>query len=207
MPKEQRDPAPGVLTSSVLAKRHVGVERQALTAAFEEFEAKGVKGLTIEGVAARSGLAKTTLYRRWRSKEDLALAVLLEMARLATAAPADGDVRTAVTGYMEAVVRILRETLMGPMMRGLASDLATDQRMAEAFRREVIALRQEHLISLVQRPDGSSRLREGIDAALLQELLFGPIYYRLLFSGGALEDGLATRVVEAVLPGVLASDA
>ncbi|MGN6251934.1 MAG: TetR/AcrR family transcriptional regulator [Marmoricola sp.] len=206
MAKHQPDPAPDGLTSTVLAERHVGVERQALTAALEEFEAKGVKGLTIEGVAARSGLAKTTLYRRWRSKEDLALAVLLEMARLATGTPATGDVRTAVTDYMTAVVRILRETLMGPMMRGLASDVATDERMAAAFQREVIALRQAHLASLVRAPDGSSRLREGVDAALLQELLFGPIYYRLLFSGGPLEDDLAARVVAAVLPGVLVSE-
>ena len=36
-------------------------------------------GLTVEGVAARSGVAKTTIYRRWRSKEDLALAALLEV--------------------------------------------------------------------------------------------------------------------------------
>lgn len=196
-------PQAAVLTASTLADRHTGVERQALVAALEEFEAKGVKGLTIEGVAARSGLAKTTLYRRWRSKEDLALAVLLEMARLATATSPRGDLREALVGYLTAVVQILRETLMGPMMRGLASDLATDEQMASAFRREVIALRQSHLISLVDRPDGGYKLREGVDAPLLQELLFGPIYYRLLFSGEPLDDSLASRVVDAVLPGIV----
>lgn len=203
MTARQEAEGTAVLTAATLAHRHTGVERQALVAALEEFEAKGVKGLTIEGVAARSGLAKTTLYRRWRSKEDLALAVLLEMARLATATSPDGDLREALIGYLTAVVRILRETLMGPMMRGLASDLATDERMAAAFRREVIALRQDHLVSLIDRPGSRYALREGVDAALLQELLFGPIYYRLLFSGEPLEDSLASRIVDVVLPGIV----
>src|SRR5882672_1772769 len=49
-----------------------------LKATREILGSAGVHGLTVEGVAARSGVAKTTIYRRWRSKEDLALAALLE---------------------------------------------------------------------------------------------------------------------------------
>jgi AcrR family transcriptional regulator len=52
----------------------------AILAATRELVAQGgVHGLTIEGVAARSGVAKTTIYRRYRSKDELALAVLVDM--------------------------------------------------------------------------------------------------------------------------------
>lgn len=53
----------------------------------------GVRGLTVEAVAARAGVAKTTVYRRWRSKEDLALSVLIDMAQRMMPVPDLGDTR------------------------------------------------------------------------------------------------------------------
>ena len=47
----------------------------------------GVHGLTVEGVAIRAGVAKTTIYRRWRSKDELALAVLIDMVEQVVATP------------------------------------------------------------------------------------------------------------------------
>src|SRR5690242_13323012 len=92
--------------ATAVAGRSDGIEKAALTAAVDLLASGGVKSLTIEGVAARTGIAKTTLYRRWRSKEDLALAVVLEMAHLAASAPAGEDVRTGLVGYLDAVVSI-----------------------------------------------------------------------------------------------------
>jgi AcrR family transcriptional regulator len=187
-----------------LAERHSGVERAVLTDALEQLAVGGVKALTIEGVAARTGISKTTLYRRWRSKEDLALAVLLEMARMATTSAAvDGDVRASLVGYLRAVIGILRDTPFGRVMQGLVSDLATDPQMAHAFRTEVIALRQQHLGELVQQGVDAGILRGDLDLRLVQELFFGPVYYRLLFSGHPFEDDLAERIVDSVLPGML----
>jgi AcrR family transcriptional regulator len=179
------------------------VEKAALSAALEQLAAGGVKGLTIEGVAAQTGIAKTTLYRRWRSKEDLALAVLLEMTRAATFAPAGQDVRHGLVSYLDAVITILRDTPHGRVMRGLASDLATDPEMADAFRREVIGLRQGHLADLLHQGVATGRVRPEVDVALLQELMFGPVYYRLLFSGYPLEPDLASRIVDSILPSLL----
>jgi AcrR family transcriptional regulator len=178
------------------------VERAALTAALEQLAAGGVKGLTIEGVAARTGIAKTTLYRRWRSKEDLALAVLLEMAQMATDAPGGADLRSGLIGYLDAVITILRDTLLGRVMQGLVSDLATDPEMAAAFRSEVVALREQHLATLLARSLESGELRQDVDLPLLQEMLFGPVYYRLLFCGHALDTDLAQRIVDSVLPAI-----
>lgn len=188
------------LDATAVFARHTGVEKAALSAALEQLAAGGVKGLTIEGVAARTGIAKTTLYRRWRSKEDLALAVLLEMAQMATSAPTGDDIRAGLVSYLNAVITILRDSLLGRVMQGLASDLATDPEMADAFRREVIALRQRHLAERVQQGVATGQLRPDVDLALMQELLFGPVYYRLLLSGEPLSEDLAERVVDAVLP-------
>src|SRR3954471_3437292 len=85
----------------------------------------GVQNLTIEGVAARAGVAKTTIYRRWGSRDELAFAVLLELVDL-LAAPDVGDTRVELVYLVESVMRVLGSTVMGRIMQGLVSDLASD---------------------------------------------------------------------------------
>src|SRR3954469_14856584 len=72
----------------------------------------GVQNLTIEGVAARAGVAKTTIYRRWGSRDELAFAVLLELVDL-LAVPDVGDTRVELVYLVESVKRVLSTTLMG----------------------------------------------------------------------------------------------
>src|SRR6476661_1097801 len=122
----------------------------------------GVQGLTIEKVAARAGVAKTTIYRRWRDKDELALAVVLDMVEQVVKLPELGDTRAELLAFVNAAVKVLGSTLMGRVMQGLVSDLATDPEPA-------------------------------------QELLIGPVYYRLLLSGRPLDRAFAKRNVEAVL--------
>jgi AcrR family transcriptional regulator len=160
----------------------------------------GVHGLTVEGVAARAGVAKTTIYRRWRSKDELALAVLIDMVEQVVSVPELGDTRAELIAFVDGAVKILGTTLMGRVMQGLVSDLAADPELARAFRERVVAARVAEVRRLVARGIERGDLRRDADLELVHELLFGPVYYRLLLSGAPLEDGLAERVVDAVLP-------
>jgi AcrR family transcriptional regulator len=176
-------------------------KRTAILDATRELLAEGgVHGLTVEGVAARAGVAKTTIYRRWRSKDELAFAVLIDMVEQFVATPDLGDTRDELVAFVAAAVRILGGTLMGRVMQGLVSDLAADPELARAFRERVVAARIAEVRRLALRGIERGDLRAETDLELLHELLFGPIYYRLLLSGAPLEDGLAERVVDAVLP-------
>lgn len=160
----------------------------------------GVHGLTVEGVAARAGVAKTTIYRRYRSKNDLALAVLLVMVREVTAVKDRGDTRAELIAFVNGAVRVLGSTLMGRVMQGIVSDLAADPELAQAFREQVVAARLAEVRRLVELGIERGQIRPGVDVGLVHELLFGPIYYRLLLSGAPLDRKLATRIVDAVLP-------
>ena len=68
-------------------------EAAILAATRELLSQGGVRELTVEGVAARAGVAKTTIYRRWRSKDELALAVLIDMVQTMVAVPELEDTR------------------------------------------------------------------------------------------------------------------
>ncbi len=175
-------------------------EQAILDAARELLAEGGVHRLTVEGCAARAGVAKTTIYRRWRSKDELALAVLFDMVEQVVSQPDLGDTRAELVGLLNRAVEILRSTLMGRVMQGLVSDLATEPELARAFRERVVAFRVSELRRLVDRGIERGELRPDTDVELLHELLFGPVYYRLLLSGGTLDNRLAERIVDAVYP-------
>jgi len=175
--------------------------QQAILDATRELLAEGgVEKLTIEGVAARAGVAKTTIYRRWRSKDELALAVLIAMVEQIVSFPDVGDTRAELVAFVDGAVKILGSTLMGRVMQGLVSDLAADPELARAFRERVVSVRVAEVERLVERGIERGDLRPETDHELFHELLFGPVYYRLLLSGAPLDDDLAERVVAAVLP-------
>src|SRR4051812_42873078 len=159
----------------------------------------GVRGLTVEGVAARSGVAKTTIYRRWRDKDELALAAVWnELANLP--APTDvGDTRAELLAFIEPVVTILRTPLMSSVIRGLASEIAQDRELSRVYREQFVEPRLASLGEVIGRGVARGDLQPDTDVRLAHELLVGPVFYRLLFSGQPLDDGLAARVTDALL--------
>lgn len=182
--------------------RRARTEQAILDATRELLAEGGVHHLTIEGVAARSGVAKTTIYRRCRCKDELALDVLLNMTEQIVEVPDLGDVRAELVSLVDGAVRFLGKTLMGRVMQGLASDLATDPRLGGPFREQVVALRVAQVRTVLDRAVERGEVRADVDAELVQELLFGAVYFRLLLSGNELDARLAERIVDAVLPGI-----
>ncbi len=161
----------------------------------------GVRGLTVEGVAARARVAKTTVYRRWSSKEELALAVLLQSVR-EIAVPDLGNVREELIAFLNDAIRVLTRSLMGRVMQGLVSDFAGNEELGKAFREQVISLRLAGVQRLIERAIERGEIRSDVDVVLVHELLFGPIFYRLLLTGRKLDRRLAERIVDAILPGI-----
>jgi AcrR family transcriptional regulator len=160
----------------------------------------GVHGLTVEGVAARSGVAKTTIYRRWRSKEDLALAALLEVIQEEpTPVRHVGGTRAALRAYLGRLVDNLNSRLYGRIVRGLISDLGVDLALARGFRERVLARRVTAMRELLQRGIDRGELRRDLDLEVAVDLLLGPIYYRLLISGEPLTSAFVDRLVRAVM--------
>jgi AcrR family transcriptional regulator len=159
----------------------------------------GVRGLTIEGVAARSGVAKTTIYRRWRDRDELALAAVWNDLVSMRAPRELGDTRAELLSFVEPVVTELREPLTNLVMRGLTSEIADDPELSRTYREQIIQPRLEQLGALIARGVKRGDLRPDTDVRLVHELLIGPIIYRLLYSGRPLDDGLSARIVDAVL--------
>jgi len=178
--------------------------RQAILEATLQLLARDgdVGSLTVEAVAARSGVAKTTIYRRWRDKWELALdAVMIDMlARLDE--PVDvGDTRKELLTVINSVVKTLATPPYGQAMQALVSQIATDPDLARVYREQVVEPRHAELTPVIKRGIARGDLRPDTDVRLIHELLVGPIFYRLLFSGAPLDRNLGRRIVDAILAG------
>ena len=179
--------------------RRARSERTILEATRALLAEVGVPGLTIEGVAARSGVAKTTIYRRWRNKNELALAAVWnDLAGLE--APRDvGDTRVELRAFVEPVIAVLRSPLLSSVLRGLTSEIAESGDLSRMYREQFVEPRLAQLTQVISRGVERDDLRPDTDVRLVHELLVGPVFYRLLYSGQPLDDGLGGRVTDAVL--------
>jgi AcrR family transcriptional regulator len=193
--------------SSPTPDRRSERSKQAILDATRELlgEEGGVKALTIEAVAARSGVAKTTIYRRWRDKWELALDAAMIDILPTFDDPVDvGDTRKELITFVNSAVRTLGSKPYGPAMQGLVSEVATDPQLRGVYRNCVVNPRIRQLQAVIKRGIERGDLRADTDPRLVQELLIGTIYFRLLFSGPPIDRKLATRLVDAILDGLRA---
>src|SRR5262245_1815676 len=161
-----------------------------------------VGSLTVEAVAARSGVAKSTIYRRWRDKWELALDAVMINVLPRFDEPVDvGDTRKEMLTFVNSVVRTLAATPFGPAMQGLVSQIATDPDLARVYREQVVEPRLAELPPVIKRGIARGDLRPDTETRLVHELLVGPIFYRLLLSGAPLNRSLGRRLVDGILAG------
>jgi len=196
--------SPAVAEDPIPARRgrpRSDVAHQAILDAFrDQLLAVGFTRLKLEHVAAQAGVGKATIYRRWASKEALALAVLLELTSPYIAVPELGSTRAEMEMLVGSVIRALTQTTAGPVIRALLSQFAGNPALGDPFRATVVRARREEVARVMARGIARGDLRPDADVEIATELLVGPVYFRLMF-GGDLSQALGPQVVDALLAG------
>ena len=124
-------------------------DRAILAAAVELLAERGLAAMSIEEVAARAGVGKTTIYRRWPSKGLLALDAFVNSFREEQPQPDTGTLRGDMLSALHAWVRAVTQTPMGPMLTGLIAEAQHDTELRGAWRDRVLEpLRTQHRIML-----------------------------------------------------------
>jgi AcrR family transcriptional regulator len=188
--------------------RDATVDGRVLDAAWDLLHEAGYAGLTVDEVAERAGAAKTTLYRRWPTKDHLAIALA---ARILGKVPiADtADLRSDLTEFAAALAAGLnRLRLAGHPGGGPSAGFAAELVAAAAHHADIgelvragFADRHELALARLRRARDAEGLRPDIDPAVLIDQLAGPLWYRVLVTGAPVDRGYAERLVAAVLDG------
>jgi AcrR family transcriptional regulator len=174
--------------------------RKILSAALEILAEDGWGGFTMEGIAARAGVGKAAIYRRWKDREAVVAAAVEGMVS-DIGLPDSGSVRTDLLELMHRAV-VLYRGRSGRVMPGLVAAMAEHAEVASAVREAFLAPRRAALRAVLERGMERGELRADIDRELALDFLGGPLFYRLLITGGPLDESLAEGTVDVMFRGL-----
>jgi AcrR family transcriptional regulator len=161
---------------------------------------KSVRDLTMEEVAKRAKVGKPTLYKWWPTKATLVLAMLCERMAPNLERPSD---RTAEES-LRFRVRSLIDAFNGPfgkIVAGLIAESQSEPRILQQFFDRWVSPRRTATIADLQRGKNAGELRWEAEPELLNDAIFGAIYYRLLLRSGPLTKRFGEELVQQVIRG------
>jgi AcrR family transcriptional regulator len=175
----------------------------------------GYAGLAIDEVAQRAGVAKTTLYRRWPTKDHLAISVYADMLDQDVPVTDTGDVRADLTTYLQQIAAALdivrragrpsgRTDPSAGIVAELVAAAARHVDIGEAVR-ALYTRRIALAVALIDRAKCRGELRADTEPVLLLDQLAGALYYRVLITGAPIDPDYARRLVSAALDGALST--
>lgn len=184
--------------------RSAEADRAILDAAGTLLAERGLSAMSIEEVAARAGVAKTTIYRRWPSKGLLALDAFMIMFRSLQPPVDSGSLREDLLSALHAWVRAVRTTPAGRLLASLIAEAQHDAELHAAWRDRVLEpLRAQHRIMLQHAMD-RGEVPAALDAEVVLDMFFGAAEHRLLLGHLPMTESFITSVVDVILNGISA---
>jgi AcrR family transcriptional regulator len=184
-------------------KRSEASRRAILDATHELLQQYGFDGLSIEGVAARAGVGKTTIYRWWPTKGVLAVESFLDAATLSIAFRRTRSAKADIRQQMRALAALYRGPT-GRFVREMIGSSQSDPEMRKAFVEGFLTPRRKAAHESFRRALAAGEFRPGLDPDTAIDALYAPIYYRLLVSGAPIDEAFLDRHIDLVLRGLTA---
>jgi len=179
--------------------RSEAAREAVLEAADDLLTERGFAGVTVEGIAARAGVAKQTIYRWWPSKVDILLEALgSDLAQHLT--PADrGPIAEDLRAHLRALARFLTRSDPGMVLRALVGQAQHDPELAARLRSEQLAPQRERETERLLRAVEAGELPADLDPGSAVDQLVGPVYYRVLVTGEAVPPAFTDALVDGFL--------
>ena len=175
-----------------------------LKAAYQILREAGFAGFTVEGVAARAGAGKATIYRWWQTKGTLAIEAFL--VALAPRVEASDDSTSAIADLRLQVHHAagVYRGRTGQLLRELIAMGQQDSTTSRALRTDFVEPRRQSALRLLQRAIQMGELPPGTDIHVLADALWGPIFHRLLVSYMPIDRNFVEQLLDLVLGGAAA---
>jgi AcrR family transcriptional regulator len=173
----------------------------AIRAATLELVAEvGIHDFRMDDVAERAGVGKAAIYRRYRSKDELVTATVAALVSEITV-PDTGSTREDLLALMREAVEVYSDPVKAGIMPSLVGAMPQRPELARAVRDGFLAQRRAALRAVLDRGVARGDLRADLDVELALDVLGGPLFYRLLITGGPIDADLAEGVAELILRG------
>jgi AcrR family transcriptional regulator len=158
----------------------------------------GYGGLTMDAVAAEAGVGKATIYRRWRTKQDLVVDTISDLNRELAVTLDTGSVEGDLRQLMRLVLRTIRSPA-GAAIRSLLPAMQYQPALVEAFGNGPLAVWRAAYAHLWARAEARGEVRPGLDQSVTAEATSALLVQRWLLTGEPLDDAYVDEVFETVV--------
>jgi AcrR family transcriptional regulator len=175
-----------------------------LSAAIALLLDQGLHAMSMDDVAERAGVSKATIYRWWASKEMLALdALATAWATPSSTRQRDtGSLRGDLLAHLRPWVRQVNEKPYGRVIAGLVAQAQTDPDFATLYRELFVQPRRDAMRPVLLRAIARGEIAPDTDLEVSLDLLYGPLYHRLLHRHAPLNDRFTQQVIDAVIKAI-----
>lgn len=180
--------------------RDARAEAAILDAALDLVREHGFGGVTIDAVAARAGVGRATIYRRWSTREELLFEAASKLGGPATPELV-GDLRTDLAASFRHLADHLRDDLTGCVVPELASEAARSEPMCDLLH-ALVAQGRAAPLAVVRAAIDRGELRAEVDPVLVVDALSGALFFRQMMSGDRIDHEVVEQLVDVVLDGV-----
>ena len=192
-------PPPGATKGRAPHRRNEQARLAVLHAADDLLAERGFAGLTIEGIAARAGVAKQTIYRWWPSKVEVLLDTLIEDSQQELIVPDTGSAITDARQYLRRLAAFITDDPAGKVLLALIGEAQHDAAMASVFHTLYLDPRRRSERAMLARGVASGELPPDLDLDRALDALLGPVFYRALVTGGPISAPFTDQLVSEVL--------
>ena len=161
----------------------------------------GFRSVSVESIAARSGVAKTTIYRRWPNKAAVVMDAFMMRVGSGTLFPPAKRVMDRVRMQMHAMAKAFTGK-DGSLVKGLLAEAQFDPELAAAFRERWTLPRRKMAVAVFLEAIERKELPPDVDPKTAIDLLYAPLYYRLQMGTGDLSEGYIDRLFEHGMKGL-----
>jgi AcrR family transcriptional regulator len=169
-----------------------------IDAVYALLQEKSVRDLTMEEVAKRAKVGKPTLYKWWPTKATLVLAMLCERMAPNLEKPTGLSAEESLRFRVRRLIAAFNGPF-GKIVAGLIAEGQSEPAVLQQFFDRWVSPRRNATIADLQRGKNAGELRSEIEPELLNDAIFGAIYYRLLLRSGPLTKRFGEELVEEVL--------
>ena len=190
-----------VAAPSVGRPRSQQAHQAILQAAGDLLERNGFAAVTMKAIAARAGVSKATIYRRWPNKAAIITEGFLEQIAPKIKFMEAGSVQESVRLQMHLLAKLFAGK-RGRVIAALVGEAQNDATVSRAFLKHWIAVRRHDTRQVLALGIARGELRPDLDLDVAMDALYGPIYYRLLVRHLPLSEAFVDKLAEHVLHGI-----
>lgn len=169
------------------------------SAFFEELAAAGYGRLSVDAVAKRAGVGKAAIYRRWKSKRDLAADLVTKVAVAAIDVPDTGTLRGDIRAYLQNGREALTHRLARTIIPDLLAEAARDPEYAATISGQIREPRRLKAAQLFERARRRGEIADDADVEVALDMLGGALYWRQSVMQVDADDGYLDRLTDAIL--------